>query len=705
MAGSQKVFLRIVGLIGDSDDPDEMPDRVNVSGRGRLVPTIATGAGDVAQGPDSLHEIRLIEPVPFEIIDGMLTYNAKPYVWLPVPTGEWMWRITFEQVRIGESLRELRDFTFPLDAATPAQIADEGYPGVNLAQYGIGAWEPGTVNLTAEAIQQITIYLGRASNAAGDAESSASAAASSAAAAEGSETAAKASETAAKTSETAAKASETAAKASETAAKASETAAKASETAAETARTDAETARTGAETARTDAETARTGAESARDAAAGSASDAADSAAAAAGSASDADESKVQAQFARSGAEAAASAAADHRQVAESASVTAQNARGQAQNAASVASGHASDAAASAAAAADERVVAQDAAALAEGHAATADGHRVDAEAAAALAQSLRWVVKGAWSPGSYEAGDVVVYDERAYYAQTATSVEPPAQPWVPLTPASAGASHWDDLDGKPTVFPPETHTHDAEDVSGAATPLLDVTEASVGAQSVGEALDATTDASRLEGALTGQVDASAANVVVDFSHTGNADDIAAPLAQHLFQGYYATELIDWLASEVDSKADADHTHTADELTGALTDQVDASAATVTIPDLAMVDTGLAQALLVLAQAISGKAAADHRHPVSDFSATGTASSSTFLRGDGSWATPANTTYSVPSQAEAEAGTATTGRAFSAQRVRQAADAAISAREWTGTQAQYDALGTKDPNTTYYVTD
>lgn len=65
---------------------------------------------------------------------------------------------------------------------------------------------------------------------------------------------------------------------------------------------------------------------------------------------------------------------------------------------------------------------------------------------------------------------------------------------------------------------------------------------------------------------------------------------------------------------------------------------------------------------------------------VGDLSATGTASSTTYLRGDGSWATPTNTTYSVPTQAEAEAGTSTTGRAFSAQRTRQAADAAISAR-------------------------
>lgn len=83
---------------------------------------------------------------------------------------------------------------------------------------------------------------------------------------------------------------------------------------------------------------------------------------------------------------------------------------------------------------------------------------------------------------------------------------------------------------------------------------------------------------------------------------------------------------------------------------------------------------------------VSGKPstfpASAHTHPVGQLDASGTASSTTYLRGDGTWATPTdtNTTYSVPTQAEAEAGTATTARAFSAQRTRQAADAAISAR-------------------------
>ena len=89
-----------------------------------------------------------------------------------------------------------------------------------------------------------------------------------------------------------------------------------------------------------------------------------------------------------------------------------------------------------------------------------------------------------------------------------------------------------------------------------------------------------------------------------------------------------------------------------------------------------------------------------HTHTVSDLTATGTASSTTYLRGDGSWATPPNTTYSVPTQAEAEAGTATTGRAFSAQRVRQAIDARAVTKQgaaqglWIGTESTLPTTGT-----------
>src|SRR5690606_35969944 len=39
--------------------------------------------------------------------------------------------------------------------------------------------------------------------------------------------------------------------------------------------------------------------------------------------------------------------------------------------------------------------------------------------------------------------------------------------------------------------------------------------------------------------------------------------------------------------------------------------------------------------------ALAGKADTTHQHPVSDLTATGTPSATTYLRGDGAWATPA----------------------------------------------------------------
>src|SRR5690606_21059814 len=70
-----------------------------------------------------------------------------------------------------------------------------------------------------------------------------------------------------------------------------------------------------------------------------------------------------------------------------------------------------------------------------------------------------------------------------------------------------------------------------------------------------------------------------------------------------------------------------------------------------------------------LQSALDAKANAAHTHPVTDIDATGGTSTS-YLRKDGTWATPTNTTYSVMSQAEAEAGTATTARTTSAQRLK-----------------------------------
>lgn len=53
---------------------------------------------------------------------------------------------------------------------------------------------------------------------------------------------------------------------------------------------------------------------------------------------------------------------------------------------------------------------------------------------------------------------------------------------------------------------------------------------------------------------------------------------------------------------------------------------------------------------------------------ISTIAATGTASATTYLRGDGSWSTPTNTTYTEITTAEIDAGTATTPRTMSGRR-------------------------------------
>jgi hypothetical protein len=60
-----------------------------------------------------------------------------------------------------------------------------------------------------------------------------------------------------------------------------------------------------------------------------------------------------------------------------------------------------------------------------------------------------------------------------------------------------------------------------------------------------------------------------------------------------------------------------------------------------------------------------------HTHPVTDMTATGRTTTN-FLRGDNTWATPTDTTYSAQSQAEAENSSDTTPRLTTGQRLYQA---------------------------------
>ena len=281
-----------------------------------------------------------------------------------------------------------------------------------------------------------------------------------------------------------------------------------------------------------------------------------------------------------------------------------------------------------------------------------AQGFRNEAEGFKnqALAARLSW--KGAWDSGTaYVERDVVSHGGSSWWAkQPSTGVEP---------------------------------------AEGATWSLV---------ASRGEKGEGITSAADLTGALTDQVDASGATV----PDPNNEFATQYPL------GTFVEEMVaavNSFYSTLVNYAPLDHLHDGADISGALTAQVNVGEALFAPTGDAMEHMTVLQFAQAVFSEFGNYSLTNHKHPVTDLNMTGTPSASTFARGDGTWATPPNTTYSVPTQAEAEAGTATTARAFSAQRVRQAANAAITAREWTGTQAQYDALATKDPNTTYYVTE
>lgn len=109
------------------------------------------------------------------------------------------------------------------------------------------------------------------------------------------------------------------------------------------------------------------------------------------------------------------------------------------------------------------------------------------------------------------------------------------------------------------------------------------------------------------------------------------------------------------LSVDLSSKANASHTHAQSDVTGlsdALADKVDDDDSRLTdartpTAHAASHGSGQSDAITVaqsqvtgLTDALNAKAAASHTHEVDDIDATGTPSSSTYLRGDGAWATP-----------------------------------------------------------------
>lgn len=81
---------------------------------------------------------------------------------------------------------------------------------------------------------------------------------------------------------------------------------------------------------------------------------------------------------------------------------------------------------------------------------------------------------------------------------------------------------------------------------------------------------------------------------------------------------------------------------------------------------------GLEHVLDTVEQVVEGKADVVHQHSVADIVAGGSRGAATYLRGDGSWVTPTNTTYTPLTQAEAESSSSTTARLTTGQRLYQA---------------------------------
>ncbi len=173
------------------------------------------------------------------------------------------------------------------------------------------------------------------------------------------------------------------------------------------------------------------------------------------------------------------------------------------------------------------------------------------------------------------------------------------------------GGAAWSAITGKPSVFPPDTHSHSAADISNSTT--------------VGRAV------------LT------AANAAAARSAIGAGTSSLA------------------LGSTGSTAAAGNHTHT---------------------------------------PASIGAAAASHTHTVGDISATGTASDTTYLRGDGTWNTPAGGSSSVASTDITDS--TTTGRSVLTAANAAAARTAIGAPSGSGltfvTATSVPGGGT--PNTT-----
>lgn len=95
---------------------------------------------------------------------------------------------------------------------------------------------------------------------------------------------------------------------------------------------------------------------------------------------------------------------------------------------------------------------------------------------------------------------------------------------------------------------------------------------------------------------------------------------------------------------------------------------------------------------------IDGRALTEHTHPIGDIEATGTPSNSTFLRGDGTWSTPAGGGGGEPPDLSDY---------YTKAQVDAIVEDSVTSTDVSTivslTQAAYDSLGTPDPTTLYVI--
>lgn len=271
---------------------------------------------------------------------------------------------------------------------------------------------------------------------------------------------------------------------------------------------------------------------------------------------------------------------------------------------------------------------------------------------------------------------------------------------------SNVGHSHsWTEVTEKPSTFTPSSHTHGVADITGtgtkdsttflrgdgtwaapADTAYQTLTQAQVtaGTETVGKLITAKIIGDTINTAVAGKADTShthaisdvtglqtAINAKADSSHTHTINDISATGTKNsttFLRGDGTWAVINLGDGTVDAAS----------ITGAAGSNLNLSAATVKVNTttsslsaaLELLDTKaqtLSDNYTTLSNTVSGKANATHTHSIDDITASGSKTSTTFLRGDGTWATPTNTTYTTMTQAEATAGTITTGRVISSK--------------------------------------